>query len=402
MLARLFLILAVFGFSVLTAAQETISLTDIQNADPEQLFVAHLRFERAVTVGAVRTVAAEYGIPRVLAFVAYGPVVREQRSGLLIVGLGNMYQSETARQHSECRALTHVNTGQPNDLRGRPIDDWTVSKINIYANAHIIRELLAGVVLPPAALIDASVAEPEHLRKLENHTRSEVTQSISTQRNTDLPAYCSQFLAPLDSPVLTGGFPPGFQYPEAVEGEEPKEYAYRLLAQLPSDNAVTIEFKLNSAANVDDLASLVRQYDIRGMSAEMVPERSNKRVIAVAELSTFGAESHRQVHRVRCQMRLGNEEPQASSEWHADWISVSLSAEYAARFLSHPNLAQVRISGSYPGTDLERLEAYYDRLQERVYEMPRSIQIPAGCDDIYVHNQQDEIGSIGPLFQRGD
>jgi len=344
----------------------------------------------------------ELGIPRVLAFVAYGPAVREQKSGLLVVGLGNMYATETAKQHSECRALTHVNSGPPNELRGRPIDDWIVSKINVYANAHIIRELLAGVALPPAVLIDASVAMPDHLRKLEDYTRNEVAQAISTQRDTELPAHCSQFLAPLDSPVLTGGFPPGFQYPEAIEEEGFKEYAFRLLAQLPSNNAVTIELKLTSAANIDYLASLVRQYDIKGMSAEMVPERSNKSVMAIAELSTFGAQLNTQSHRVRCQMRLGNEQLQASGEWHADWISVSLSTENAARLLSNPNLAQARISGSYPGADLLRLKGYYDGLVERVYDIPRSIKIPAGCDDVYVHNEQDETGSIRPVFQRGD
>ena len=402
MLIRSFLILPVFFFSASTAAQQAILLTDIQNADPRQLYVVHLRFERPVSIGAVRTVATELIIPRVLAFITYGPVVREQKSGLLIVGLGNMYATETARQHSECRALTHVNSGQPNELRGRTIDDWTVSKINVYANAHIIRELLAGVALPPAVLIDASAAEPEHLRKLEDYTRNEVAQSISTQRNTELPAYCSQFLAPIDSPVLTGGFPPGFRHPETIEGEGFREYAFRLLAQLPSDHAVTIELKLTIAANVDYLASLVRQYDIRGMSAEMVPERSNKRVIAVAELSTFDAQPHAQVHRARCQMRLGGEQPQASSEWYADWISVSLNTENAARFLSYPNLAQARISGSYPGTDLIRLKGYYDRLAERVYDMPKSIKIPAGCDDVYVHNDQEETGSFRQVLQPGD
>jgi len=102
-----------------------------------------------------------------------------------------------------------------------------------------------------------------------------------------------------------------------------------------------------------------------------------------------------QVHRVMCQSRIGAARVHDSSEWHADWISVSLSTENAVRLLSHPNLAQATVSGSHPIADLDRLKGYYERLATRIYEMPRSIEIPAGCEDVYRHNDQEDVGSVG-------
>ena len=93
-------------------------------------------------------------------------------------------------------------------------------------------------------------------------------------------------------------------------------------------------------------------------------------------------------------MRIGGEQPQASSEWYADWISVSLTTEAAVRFLSHPNIAQAQIVGVYPLGELERLRGYHERLASRVYEMPKSIEIPADCGDVYIHNDQTEAGVI--------
>jgi hypothetical protein len=382
--------------------QSTITPAEIESADPWQLYVAHLQFEQPVTIGAMRAVANNLEIPRVLAFVTYGPIIKEQKSGLAIVGLGTMYASDTARRHSECRALAHVNSGPLNELRGVPVDDWRISKINVYAGAHVIRDLLAGITLPAAALVDASAANLEQLRTLEEYTRNEVAQPIEAQRSVELPAECSGFRAPLDAPVLAGGFARDFRYPDALPGESFREYAFRLLSQLPGDAVVTIELKLSTAATVEHLAALVRQYNIAGMNAELVPERSNVRIIGMAELSTFGAPLDEQVHRVLCQMQLGIDEHQISGEWYADWISVSLNVEAASRFLPYPYLAQARISGSYPASDLGRLKAYYERLGNSVHELPTSFPIPAGCSDVYVHNDKLERGSLRPAVDQAN
>ena len=93
-------------------------------------------------------------------------------------------------------------------------------------------------------------------------------------------------------------------------------------------------------------------------------------------------------------MRLGGERPQASSEWYADWISVSLSSEAAVRFLSHPRIAQAQIAGVYPLGELDRLRGYHERLASRIYEVPKSIEIPPDCGEFYVHNDPLEAGSI--------
>ncbi len=394
MFIRSLSILLLWSYSVPAAAQWAASLADIQNADSQQLYVAEFQFDQPVSIGTVRKISSDLNIPRVLAYVTYGSMAEEQNQ-LVIVGLGAMYASVKARQHTECRALTSVNFGQGNELRGLPIDEWAVSKINVYASAYIMRELLAGIRLPPAVLVGANVAKPEHLHKLAEYTRNEVAQPMSPQKNISLPAFCSQFIAPSDTPILTGGFPPDFQPPKAGRQEGFREYAFRLLARLSSEDAVTVQLKLNVATTVEGLAALVRQYNIKGMTAEMVPEHSSKQVISMAELSTFGAPEKAQTHRVRCQMRLGNRQPQASSEWYADWISISLNAEDAVSFMSYPNLAQARITGSHAAAELLRLEGYFDTLAERTYELPRSIEIPDDCGDFYVHNEQNETGSVG-------
>ena len=72
---------------------------------------------------------------------------------------------------------------------------------------------------------------------------------------------------------------------------------------------MTIRLKLDFPATVDVLASLVWQYGIDGMSAELILERSDKRVIAIAEFSIHGDELGHQVKRVRCQMRLAAAAP---------------------------------------------------------------------------------------------
>jgi hypothetical protein len=151
---------------------------------------------------------------------------------------------------------------------------------------------------------------------------------------------------------------------------------------------------LSVRANVELLASLVREYDVGGMTAELVPERSSQRVIAQAELSMRGGNLDAQVHRARCQMRAGGQEPQASSEWYADWVSISLSTENAVRFLSYPDLRQAQVTGAHPIGALDRLEGYFERLAARTYEMPRSMPIPTDCANVYVRGNYDEAGTV--------
>ena len=257
---------------------------------------------------------------RVLAFVEFdyggGP-----NRGLAIIGLGEMYSATAAREHSECQALVAVNFNGRSELRNAPLDEWPVNKMHVYATAHVIRELTGGKVLP-AAILGGGAAQQAHLRKLEDSIRDEASQPISKPITVALPDYCAKFVGSIDAPVLAGELPPDLQAPD---NETFREHAFRILGQLSTDTAVTITLKLDFPANVEALAALVREYEIGGMQAELVPERSSKRVIADAQLSTYGGAPEAQIHRVRCQMRLGGEQPQASTEWYADWISVSLT-----------------------------------------------------------------------------
>jgi hypothetical protein len=367
--------------------------TELEYAAADSVYTVELTFARQLSVGEIRAVSTELDIPRVLARVEYAVGPGIQQRGILFLGLGRMYSSEAPRRHSECRALLGLKvTG--NALAEAPIDEWPTSRINAYATAHAIRELLSGKRLPPATIVQAYVAKPEHLRILEQQISAETSQPIAKPDSIDLPTYCSQFVAPEDTPILSRDFPRGFQQTGTGPGEPFRETAFRLLGQLPPNTAVTIDLKLSTRANVELLAALVREYDIRGMSAELVPERSGKRVIANAQLSSRGGDLDAQIHLARCQMRIGGEEPQASSEWYADWVSISLSTENAVRFLSHPDLRQAQVTGAHPIGALDRLESYFERLADRIYEMPRSIVIPADCASVYVHGSYDEAGTV--------
>ena len=382
------------GVALDRRAANTEIAAEIRNAAADQLYAVELGLGRPATVGELRATATELKIPRALAFVEYDYGGNQAR-GLVILGLGEMYAAANAREHSECRALLAVNFNGQSDLKSHPIDAWPVHKMHVYATAHVVRDLTSGK-RSPAAILHGSRVELEHLRKLEEYVRNETSQAITKPSTVALPAYCAKFVGAMDTPVLAGELPPDIRQ---SNGATFREHVFRILGQLPADSAVTITLKLDFPANIETLAALVQEYEIRGLQAELVPQRSSKRIIADAQLSTYGAAPAAQVHRVRCQMRLGGEEPQASSEWYADWISVSLSTDAAVRFLSYPKLEQAQVSGVYPITDLERLRGYYERLATRVYEMPRSIEIPGDCGDVYVHNDQDDPGSLFTLPQ---
>jgi len=137
-------------------------------------------------------------------------------------------------------------------------------------------------------VVDGSSAELEHFRKLSAYTRDEVSKKIEIPGNFEAPEQCDRKVAPVDAPILAAGFDPSLSELPRLTNEGFREYAFRNLSMLPPDSAVTIRLKLDFPATVDVLASLVWQYQIEGLSAQLVPERSDKRVIAIAELSIHG------------------------------------------------------------------------------------------------------------------
>ena len=378
---------AQFGPSKLPAASPTELATEIDHAAADANYAVELTFSRRSSVGEIRAIATELKVPRVLAYVEYTP------RGILILGLGRLYSGEVARLHSECRALLGMRL-TANALADAPIDEWPTSRIHVDATAHTIRELLSGSRLPAPTVVQGDAQKHEYFRILEQQIPVETSQPIVKPDSVDLPPHCSQFVALEDAPTLSRDFPRGFQPPAAVQGESFRATALRLLSQLPPNSAVTIDTKFSIRANIDLLASLAREYDIGGMTAELVPERSSKRVIAQAELASRGGNLDAQVNRAKCQMRIGGEEPQASSEWYADWVSISLSTENAVRFLSYPDLRQAQVTGAHPVGALDRLAGYFERLAGKTYEVPRSIAIPPDCAYVYVRGNYDEAGTV--------
>ena len=368
---------------------------EVMLAGADELFLAELRFPETTHVGAIRSFGAQFRVPRILASVDHWYGNTKPVRGSLMIGLGEMYSSDEARQYTECKAMARIGHTTIDELRGVPIDEWRVQSIYINATAHIIRILINGEQLPKAELVTGGKTIPGELAGLENYTRREIATPIRFERVGDIPDYCVRYFAPLDAPILVGGFPREFEAVTPQSGEGFREYAFRVLARIPANTAVTIRLKLDSPATVDVLADLVEQYDVRGMSAEMVPEYSSKRVIVEAMLSSYAPSLGHQVHRAKCQYGLGGEEPQSSSEWFADWISISLRTEDAARFMTYPRIAHARIDGYFPAVQLERLKDFFESQHSKSFGMPTTMYIPPGCDDVFYHDENMQMGTIG-------
>jgi hypothetical protein len=381
---------AVFGLA--STESNTFLAAEIETAAADRLYAIQMTFAPHTSIGELRAVATELDIPRILAVVEYDLGERTEQRGSVMLALGRSYDGSTAGRHSECQGLLQLRS-TANPLSERPIDEWPVGRVHLSATAHAIRDLLRGIRLAGATIVSGTAAPQDHLRTIDRAARSETSQPISNPGGIDLPPYCSRFVVEGNEPYLTGGFPRYFQHPAATPGESFRDTAFRVLAALPPNMAVTIDLKLNPDMEVEELATLVRDYRIRGMRAGLLPERSIRRMELQAELSTYGDPSA-QVRRAQCSIRSTEERGHASGAWRSDWINVSLSAEDAARFLVHENLAQAAVSGAQPIAALDRLVGYYERLPSQIYELPRSWPIPAGCGGVYVHGEFDDEGSL--------
>lgn len=361
---------------------------EIAAAAPDALYAVELVFAARSSVGEIRTVAAELAVPRVLAFVEHSA-----GRGIFVLGLGETYLADGAREYSECRALVAARATR-DELAEVRIDEWPVARIHVYATAHTVRELLLGARLPAATIMSAYAQRPEHLRAVERSVREEASQPLVKPNDVDLPAHCARFVGRAAEPTLSRDFPRGFQPPAALPGESFTATAFRVLAALPPATAVTIDLKLAASGDLEQLAALVRDYDIRGMRAELVPAGAVQRLIVEAQLSNHGGSLESLRQRAQCQLRAAEGMHAITGDWRTDWISVSLTAANAARFLSYPNLAQATITGGDTLEALERLGVYYDGLATTVYQLPRSMPVPAGCSGVYEHGDFDEVGTV--------
>lgn len=393
------------GSGLASTETNTVLAAEIDNAAADRLYAIQMTFAPRTSIGKLRAVATELDIPRVLAIVEYDVRGRAAQPGSVMLALGRSYDGNTAGRHSECQALLQLrSTASP--LGDEPIDEWPVGRLHLSATAHAIRDLLRGIRLANATLVSGTAAPPEHLRTIDRAARSATSQPIPNPGGIDLPPYCGPFVVEANEAHLAGGFPRYFELPAATPGESFRDTAFRVLAALPPNMAVTIDLELNPRMEVEELATLVRDYRIRGMRAELSPERSIRPMVVEAELSTHGDLSA-QVHRARCTIRSTEQRGHAAGAWRSARINVSLSADDAARFLGRQNLAQATVSGAAPIAALDRLASYYQGRPSQIYELPRSWPIPEGCSNVYVHGDFDDEGSVrglepGPVEPEGN
>ena len=189
-------------------------MKEISDASSEQIFAVHLVFDKPVMVEDVHAAAFQLRIPRILAYIEYGPLFVDRPRNSLILGLGEMYASEVARRHTRCRAMISISYGEENELRDQSIEAWIVSKIQVYGTAHAIRELQTGSILPAATVVDGQSAKLEHVQKLATYTREEVNKKIADTKETPKPCSVASRRSP-NRHAIYSWF--GDRYPNAFD-----------------------------------------------------------------------------------------------------------------------------------------------------------------------------------------
>lgn len=357
-------------------AQRLQDLRDaIAQADAETLFAVRIVFSSPQSVAELHENALRLEIPRVLARVRYGASKRST----LFLELGEYSAGETAQFYWRCRAEITLGYGPVDELASVPIDDWPVSEVHVHATAHAIRELTGTAGIVRGQIVEGSAVADRGLAGLQSYLSQQLNTKIPVSRNVRIPNRCASIVTDRDSPILVSANQGG---PEGItrrEGEDFRRYAFRQLAALPADSAVSIQFKLGPPTTIELLGALVEQYGIEGMYAEMIPGNGNDRVIMLAELSIHGEPMALQLRRFACRLQAGRLEV---DEWYANWVQVSLPLSQAWTFLSYQQLTTASITGVFPLQDLQSLVAYYDQLARKAYPA-RGVKITDDCERFF-------------------
>jgi hypothetical protein len=142
----------------------------------------------------------------------------------------------------------------------------------------------------------------------------------------------------------------------------------------------------NSDVGIDDLAVLVAQYEIDGLTAELEPVDSDIRVSFTAELGTHGGSMLAQVNRARCMMSLGVG-AQITGEWLGRSATVSVPVSRAWDIVTHQELSNARLLAEFEAGALASVEAYHRRNAMEPLRIPPGNAIPPGCDQ-YIQQRQ--------------
>ena len=365
--------------SSLQLLNEAISI-----AAPDYIYSVQMMFDEPVRLEEIREVARYLSILRVIAFVEYGPRSDLRARPSVLIGLGTLYDDEESWRHEICRAKLFVAASRDNELLDGPPEHWTVNEIHVYGSVHAVRELRAGILLPRARVTEGWAQDKRHLQGFVSYTRQDLAKKVEIPDNRAVPEKCRKFSQRIESPILTGKTTIQGLVGANTRAADFRPQLHQHLAERAPETPVTLRIVLNFDATLELFASLVSQYDIDGLLAELTPGDSSIRLEMLVELSTHGASLENQVRRARCQMRLGHG-AQVSGEWYARSARVSVPVSKVWQLLSYSELQNARLLADFETGALAAVEAYHRRKATEVLRIPRSIALPSGCEQFIQH-----------------
>jgi hypothetical protein len=395
----------VFGLSTRDQSLVQRLNESITGAPADAVFSVQMALDQPASLEQVRAAANELQIPRVLAFVQFPAADATGNSAKVPVAVGELYQDAAAWQHQACRAQIFVSLSRADELINTPIERWSTTEIHVYGSAHAIRELRAGTVLPGARVIDGVAEEQRHLQAIAAATQRELAEKISIPANFPAPAACRSLTEPIDGPVLFGQSTIPADALRHPSDADFRSLLYRQLSERAPATAVTLRLFFGVEVTVEMLASLVEQYRIDGLVAELMPQDGQRRILEI-ELSVHGASLADQIIRARCRIALANaatETPvslaagagslaiDAADDWYARDAQVSVTAAAAVQLLGHQDLRDAQFVADFPPDELVRLADYHRRKSGEAVQIMSETKVPDGCRRFF--QQQPSTGS---------
>ena len=367
---------------------DSISLVElnkaISTAPSEQMYSVQMVFDEPVRVDKLRETASYLKILRLLAFVEYGPTHPGHARAQVFVGLGTLYEGEQAWAHETCRARLFAAAFPDDALLRIPAEEWLVKEIHVYGAAHAVRELRSGTFLPSATITDGAAAGAANPQAFISHVKDDLAKKIQVPDNSNVPEECWKFAERYEAPILTGQSM--IQSPAYGNEHDPnfRSSIHQLLGERAPNTPVTLQITLNFDATLEEFASLVDEYDIDGLLADLEPADAIGQLMMPAELSIHGASLEDQVRSIRCQMRFGAA-AEIAGEWYADRADVSVSVSKAWRLVSYQNLVDARLITEFEPGALKIVEAYHQGKASEIMRVPPSYAIPSGCSSYIQH-----------------
>lgn len=353
---------------------------EILNASPDDIFAVEMSLQSAVQIAAIRDAAQLLQIPRVLAFVEYKVSIGRQRSSTVVIRLGTLYEDLEDWQKEICRAQIFATNNGAEAFLKTPPEQWLLKKIHVHGTAYAIRKLQSGTLLPMAHLVSGSAQQKGSTKQLASYIEERRLEKIEVADNFSASPDCQLFVRPIEAGILTGNST--YSYPASVPASDVdvRKPVYEVLAEFSPDTPVTLSITFKAKANVEQLATLVEEYGIDGLLAELKPSDRGKRIIMQGELSIYGVSPLVQAKRIRCQMGVGAT-ADATSEWTTRRARVSIPVNKSWDLLANHDLLEVQLISSFEPGKLRRLEVYYQQKKfTDIILVPASRNIPEKCE----------------------